>query len=173
MHTHGSLCAADDTSSTLGTSGAMGQLGAAQLPCLQGVGGLQPTARVLPTLPLPKVGWGVSSSFTPSVLGCQACILGNTGSGGTVPAGARQSFLCSVAVAEGVFGCRLSNSHSITEARRIGRVLLMVFSQPKPTCLNYDLGSITLEASKVSKTQTSQKMFPSDAGLQAAWTTCG
>lgn len=109
---------------------------------------------------------GCDLQLAPSVLRCQACILGSTVSGGTVPAGARQSFLCSVAV--GVFGCRLNNLHSITEAGSIGRIFLLVFSQPKPTCLNYDLGSVSLEASKVSKTQTSLKMFPSGAVLRAA-----
>lgn len=91
----------------------------------------------------------------------------------TTPAGARHSLLG--AVAAGVFGCRYlpSNLHSITEAGRTGRIFLLVFSQPKPTCPNYNLGSISLVGSEVSKTQSSRKTFPRGAGMRAGRSTRG
>lgn len=89
----------------------------------------------------------------------------------TIPAGAQHSLLCFVAA--GVFGCRylLSNLHSITEAGRTGRIFLLVFSQLKPTCPNYNLGSISLVGSEVSKTQRARKIF-CQRHRDAGWPAC-
>lgn len=103
----------------------------------------------------------VSPRLSPFVMKSQACMPEKSPCGRNYPgwSTALPAPLCG----RRVFGCRYlpSNLHSITEAGRTGRIFLLVFSQQKPTCPNYNLGSISLVGSEVSKT------FAGGVGMQA------